>query len=372
MLRVEEVADPKRLNDFVDLPFRLYRSDPNWVPPLKNEVKTTLDPKKNPFWQHSSGKLYVALRDGVVVGRIAAMVDYNFIQFQEQKSGYFGFFESVDDFEVASALFQKAVEFNREKGMERFYGPMNPSTNDEVGFLVDGFGTPPYIMMTHTHKYYLDLAERFGFRKAKDLYAFYVDAAQAPIAYLERLSAMVKNRLKNLTVRPVRLADFGTEAKRIKEVYNDAWSRNWGFVPMTDAEFDDMAKRLKNLIVPELVLIAEIDGKPVGVSLGVPNYNEVLRHLDGRLGPLGFVKFLWYRNKIKTARLVIMGVRKDYRKAGIEAIFFLESFKEGQRRGYVGGELSWTLEDNDMVNRPIIKMGGKVYKTYRVYQYDIK
>lgn len=369
MVTVEEVISPKDLARFVEIPYRLYKNDPNWVPPLRSEVKSVLDKKKNPFWQHSEGKLFLARKNGEDLGRIAAMVDRNFIDFHNRKIGYFGFFEAIEDYEIAEALFQKTVEYQRAMGMERFYGPMNPSTNDECGFLLEGFVTPPFIMMTHTHKYYLDFAERFGFTKAKDLYALYVDAKDAPIEYLERIASMVKKRIRNLVVRPVNLKRFDEEIKRIREVYNDAWARNWGFVPMTSAEFEDIARRLKPLIVPGLVLIAEIDGKPVAVSLGVPNYNEVLIHLNGRLGLAGILKFLYYRGKIRQARMVIMGVKKEYRRSGIEAIFFLESFRVGKKLGYTGGELSWTLEDNDLVNRPSVKMGGKIYKKYRIFEY---
>ncbi len=372
MIKIEEVVDRRGLTRFVDLPFRLYCNDPNWVPPLKREVRSVLDTTRNPFWQHARGKLFLATKDDETVGRIAAIVDDNFVTFRNEKSGYFGFYESVDDFDVANLLYRAALDYNRSQGMSRFYGPMNPSINDECGFLADGFDTPPFIMMPHTHRYYLDLAERFGFVKARNLYAYYVDAAAAPYDYLARVGAMVRRRLPGLVVRPVNMKKFDEEVQRIKVVYNDAWSNNWGFVPMTEREFDDIAKRLKSLIVPELVLIAELDGKPVGVSLAVPNYNQVLARLNGRLGPVELIKFLIYRSKINEARVMIMGTRKAYRMMGIEAIFFYESFRFAQKAGYKGGEMSWILEDNVLTNRTIAKMGGRVYKTYRVYQYDIK
>ncbi len=371
MFEVEEVKDEKRLDQFVELPYHLYKSDPNWVPPLRSEVKFVLNRKKNPFWHHSTGKLYIAIKDREVVGRIAAIIDNNYINFHNEKAGYFGFFESINDYEVARALFNRALDFSKSQGMERVYGPMNPSTNDEVGFLLEGFDTPPFIMMTHTHRYYLDFAEQFGFRKARDLYAHYVDMNSAPFDYLERLVAFTRKRLPGLVIRPIQLKLLRRELELIKEVYNSAWEKNWGFVPMTDEEFDDMAKRLKPLVVPELVLIAELNGNPVGVSLGVPNYNEVLSKLNGRLGPIEVIKFLYYRKKIRQARIMIMGVKKEYRQMGIETIFFLESFKYGKKAGYKGGELSWVLEDNYLTNRAIEKMGGRIYKKYRIYQYEL-
>ncbi len=368
MISVIPVKTQKEFKTFVEFPYQLYRDDRYWVPPLRGEVNTLFDKAKNPFWNHAERQMFLAYRGKQLAGRICAIVDYNFIEFWEQKTGYFGFFECDDDEEAARALFEHVKNYHKDKGMEKFIGPMNPSTNDECGMLIEGFYTPPYVMMTHNPEYYLKLMDYAGLTKAKDLIAYYVDIKDAPWDYLERLGSIVRRRVHDLKVRPINLDDFKNEVNKIKEVYNDAWSRNWGFVPMTNEEIDMMAKNLKPLVKPELVLIVEIDGAPVGVSLGVPNYNMVLKKLNGRLGPIEMLKFLYYRRKIKEARLMIMGVKKEYRKMGLESIMFLETLRAGKQLGYTGGECSWILEDNYPTNNTIIKMGGKVYKKYRIYE----
>jgi hypothetical protein len=223
-------------------------------------------------------------------------------------------------------------------------------------------------MMTYTFEYYHKLAETAGLTKARDLYAFYMEAKSAPMERLERMCSAIRKRVKDLKVRAVNIDDFHNEVRKIQEVYNDAWRRNWGFVPMTDAEFSHIAKTLKDLLVPELVIIVEVDNAPVGVSLTVPNYNFILKKLNGNLNLPGMLKFLYYKNKIKEARLMIMGVKKDYQKLGLEGLMVLETLKAGMKLGYLSGELSWTLEDNYAVNNTILKMGGRLYKKYRVYQ----
>jgi hypothetical protein len=312
--------------------------------------------------------MFLVYRNKDVVGRVCAIVDYNFIEFWNEKTGYFGFFECENDPEAGIALFDSVRRFHKDKGMTKFVGPFNPSTNEEVGFLLEGYFLEPMIMMPYTFEYYHELAKAGGLTKAKDLYAFYIEAKNAPMERLEKMCSAIRKRVRDLKVRPVNLEDFHNEVKKIQEVYNDAWSRNWGFVPMTDAEFNHIAKTLKDLVVPELVIIVEIDNVPVGVSLTVPNYNFVLKKLNGNLNLIGMLKFLYYKNKIKEARLMIMGVKKDYQKLGLEGLMFLETLKAGMKLGFHSGELSWTLEDNHAVNNTIKKMGGRLYKKYRIYQ----
>jgi hypothetical protein len=368
MVTITRVQDDKELKEFVEFPYKLYKNDKYWVPPLKRDVFHLFDKSENPFWDHSEREMFLALRKGHIVGRIAAIVDRNYIKCWNEDTGYFGFFECEEDVEAAKALYGAARDFHREKGMNKFIGPMNPSTNEECGFLLDGYYSSPFIMMTYTPQYYHSLALTSGLTKAKDLYAYYVDTEKAPIEYLERITSIVRRRVPDVKVRTVNMKDFTAEVLRIREVYNDAWSKNWGAVAMTDAEFKLIAKNLKSLIIPELVLIIEINNVPAAVSLSVPNYNEVLKKLHGRLGPIEMLKFLYYKGKITEARLVIMGVRNEYRKLGLESFLYLESFKAGKRLGYKGGELSWTLEDNYEVNNGIKKMGGELYKQWRIYQ----
>ncbi len=368
MVSITKVTRKEELKQFVEFPYRLYKNDKYWVPPLKRDVYHLLDESQNPFWDHSEKELFLAIRDGRVVGRIAAIVDHNFIKVWKENTGYFGFFECENDVEAAKKLYGAVHEFQRSKSMDKYIGPMNPSTNEECGFLLVGYDSSPFIMMTYTPEYYHSLALASGLEKAKDLYAYYVDTKDAPVEYLERITQIVKKRVKGLVVRCVDMKHFDEEVMKIRDVYNDAWSRNWGAVAMTDDEFRQIAKNLKSLVVPELVLLAEIDGVPAAASLSVPNYNEVLKKLGGRLGPIEMLKFLYYKGRISEARLVIMGVRKQFQKMGLESFLYLESFKEGKRRGYKGGELSWTLEDNYEVNHGIMKMGGKLYKQWRMYQ----
>ena len=371
MISTIRVEDEEQLKQFVEFPYKLYEKDKYWVPPLKRDVYHLFDKSANPFWKHSERDLYLVYRNEHLVGRVAAIVDQNFIEFWKENTGYFGFFECEEDVEAAKALFDAVRNFQREKGMEKFIGPMNPSTNDECGFLLEGYYSSPVIMMTYTPEYYHELAKASGLVKAKDLYAYYVNTDDAPLEYLERICSIVRRRVHDMKIRCVNMKDFSNEVKKIQEVYNDAWSPNWGFVPMTDAEFKEIANNLKPLIVPELVFILELNNVPAGVSLTVPNYNEILKKVKGKLGPIGMLKFLYYRSKIKEVRLVIMGVRRQFQKMGLESLLYLESFKAGKRLGYKGGELSWTLEDNYEVNNGIKKMGGKLYKKWRMYQGSI-
>jgi len=368
MIEISPVKNEKELRLFIEFPYRLYKNNRYWVPPLKRDIYNLFDKRKYPFWEHSEREMFLVLRGKEVVGRVCGIVDYNFIEFWNEKTGYFGYFECENDTESAIALFEAVRKFHRDKGMEKFVGPFNPSTNEEVGFLLEGYFLEPMIMMTYTLEYYHKLVESAGLTKAKDLYAFYIETKNAPLEYLERICSTVRQRVRDLKVRPVNLDDFSNEVKKIKEVYNDAWSKNWGFVPMTDSEFNHIARTLKDLVVPELVIIVEIDNAPAGVSLTVPNYNFILKKLNGNLNLLGMLKFLYYKNKIKEGRMMIMGVKKEYQKLGLEALMFLETFKAGIKLGYTGGELSWTLEDNYAVNNTIVKMGGKLYKKYRIYQ----
>ncbi|UCG30835.1 MAG: N-acetyltransferase [candidate division WOR-3 bacterium] len=368
MISIVRVENEKQLKAFIEFPYGLYKDDRYWVPPLRKDMYHLFDVSQNPFWEHSERELLLAYRNEHLVGRIGAIVDRNFIDCWKENTGYFGFFECENDAEVARALYGTAEKFHREKGMSTFIGPMNPSTNDECGFLLEGYFSSPFIMMTYTPEYYHELALASGLTKAKDLYAYYVDTDDAPIEYLERITSIVRRRVPDLKLRAVNMKDFTKEVKKIREVYNDAWSPNWGSVAMTEAEFKEIAKVLKPLIIPDLVLIIEINNVPAAVSLSVPNYNEVLKRLNGKLGFIEMLKFLYYKRQITEARLVIMGVRKQFQKMGLESLLYLESFKVGKRLGYKGGELSWTLEDNYEVNNGIKKMGAKLYKKWRIYQ----
>ncbi|HUU56709.1 MAG TPA: N-acetyltransferase [bacterium] len=370
MITVEEVTSGRPFADFVDFPYALYRDDPHWVPPLKRDVKFTFA-AENPFWHHAERALFVARRDGAVVGRVAAIKDDDYIEFSGRPCGYFGFFECREDEEAAGALWDAAAAWLREKGLTEVIGPMNPSTNDECAFLVEGFDRPPYIMMTHNPPYYASLAEAYGFRKARDLFAFILDITPARLERLERVAARVRERNPGLVVRYVNLRDFAAELQLVRKIYNRAWEANWGFVPPTREEFESTAKRLKPLVVPTLVPIAFVDGDPAGFIVTVPNYNEVLARMGGSRGPVSLLKFLAGRRKIKSCRVMLFGICPEYRKRGLDAVLIASNNRAALELGYTEAEFSWVLEENEMTKGAAAMLGGRPYKRYRIYEKEI-
>jgi len=358
------------MKDFIALPFLVYKGDPNWVPKLNLDIKTTLNRKKNPFFEHAEAEYFIAREGLTPVGRIAAIIDHNYNKYHENKVGWFGFFESVDDPEVAKALFRSACGWLRERGMAEVMGPASPTLNDEAGILIEGFDQSPYIMMAYNLPYYSRLIEAEGFVKIKDLYAWHLSADTEPDPRVVRVVERVMKR-NRLTVRPLDMKDFRGELGRVKEIYNSAWERNWDFASMTEAEVDFMAQNLKPIIIPELIQFLEIDGKPVGVSIVVPDINRVLKDMNGRLFPFGIFKFLLNRKKVKEMRMFAMGVLPEYRGKGFDAVLNLAALKKGRELGVTGGELSWTLEDNHLINDSIAAMGAVLYKRYRVYRKDL-
>jgi hypothetical protein len=312
--------------------------------------------------------LFLANRGKEVAGRIAAIIDHSFIDFHQEKTGFFGFFESIQDPQVTGLLLSKAKDWVKGHGMEKMIGPMNPSTNDECGLLIDGFDSSPRLMMPYNPVYYNALLEGAGLMKAKDLYAYFVEQSTFVAGRLDRIATKLIRKEPNLRVRPINLRRLDEELRIIKDIYNHAWSRNWGFVPLTEAEIDDLAKNLKPLVVPDLVLFAYWQDEPVGFSVSLPDYNEVLKRLNGKLGPLGFLKFLYFSRRIDTVRVMLLGVKHAFQKRGVEGLLYYETFKRGIRKGYYAAECSWILEDNLLMQHGIEAMGGKRYKTYRIYE----
>jgi GNAT superfamily N-acetyltransferase len=364
-IRVEEALTRKQKDSFVKFPWVVYREDPLWVPPLLMERKAFINPKKNPFFQHAEVALFLALRNGKPAGRIAALVNHNHNSFHQDRVGFFGLFECINDQEVSQALLDRASEWLRRRGMEVMRGPASFSTNEEIGLLVEGFQESPMILMPYNPPYYAQLLEQYGFRKEKDLYAFIRTAEDMP----ERLYKLAeklkeKNRFK---VRKLKMAELKEEILRFKSVYEAAWERNWGFVPMTEAEIDHMASELKRILDPDLVFFVEVDDKIVGFSLTLPDVNQALKKVNGRLFPTGFIKLMYHFKKIDQVRVLLLGVAQGYRRKGIDAVLYLETFKEGVKKGYKRGEFSWILEDNEAMIRPLEAIGASLYKTYRVY-----
>ena len=364
------VKTKKELKQFILLPWKIYRNDKNWVPPLISERKDFLNPKKNPFFKHAEVNLYLAKKDNQVVGRVAGIVNHLHIQTHNEKVAFFGLFECINDYKVAKALLDTAKDWLKSKGMEKLRGPADFSSNEQWGFLLEGFDLPPVFMMPYNPKYYLEFMERYGLKKAKDLYAYRMDIDKRPPERIYKVAERVKKK-ENLVVRKVNLDDFENEVKKIKEIYNQAWSKNWGAIPMTDEEFAHMAKGMKKIADKDLLFIVEVDGKPAGFSLSFPNLNEALIKLNGRLFPFGLFKLLYYIKRIKSVRLITMGVSQKYQKIGIDTIFYTETFDNGVKKGYNGGELSWVLEDNVLMNKAIQLMNAKVYKKYRIYEGEV-
>lgn len=369
-IRIEKVTTKKDLKAFIKFPWEVYKGDPNWVPPLIMDVKEKLDKKKNPFFEHSEMELFLAYKDGKITGRIAAIVDDNHNEFHEEKVVFFGMYECFDDLETTQTLLDKVAAWGLERGMDTLRGPMNLSMNDECAFLLEGFDSPPMIMMTYNPRYYLDLMEQSGLVKAKDLYAFYMDATEAMVKKIQGIVNKIKKKT-NVTLRSMNMKKIDEEVEKIKYVYNNGWEKNWGFVPWTENEMDHMAKKLKTFSDPDIIIIAEEKGKPVGFAFALPNYNEVLIKLNGRLTPIAMLRFLIYRKKIESVRAVVFGILEEYRQTGLSYLLYAEFEKNVRRKGYKWGETSWQLEDNDAINRFVQSIGGEVYKKYRIFERSI-
>jgi GNAT superfamily N-acetyltransferase len=363
----------RTLREFVDLPFRIYAADRDWAAPLKSDVRWMLDTAKNPFWKHAQRTLFLARRDGKVVGRIAAIVDEEHNRVHEEKIGFFGFFESEDDRDVAIGPVPggRSVGARRAAGCSLLRGPVNPSLNDECGALVPAESDPgvPFIMMTYNPAYYLDLFAAAGYAKVKDLVAILAPVDDRSFERLKRVTDIVKKREKGrAVVRQIRMDKFDDDLAIVKDLYNRSWEKNWGFVPMTSDEIDAMAKKLKPILYPPWVLFVELDGKPVGFHLALPDYNLVLKELGGSLFPFGWLKFLLLKKKIDRVRTLALGILPEYRRRGFDALLYFEAVKEGVRLKYTAAEFSWLLEDNLDIQRPLEVFGGRIYRRYRIVE----
>ncbi len=371
-IEVVAISGKSGLKEFVKLPWSIYVNDPHWVPPLEIAVKELLDKKKHPFYANADAEFFVARRDGRTVGRIAAIIDRNHNKFHEENAGFFGFFEAIDDAEVAKALVNTAKKWVTERGAEFLRGPMNPSTNYECGLLVEGFDSDPMVMMTYNPRYYPALLEKTGLRKVKDLYSFVNTADGTDIERIGRVSDRAMKR-HNVTVRPVNMKDFQGEVERIWDVYNAAWEKNWGFVPMTKEEFFLQGKEMKQILKPEMVLVGEIAGRMIGFALALPDVNVALKPANGRLLPTGLLKILWYQRKIRAVRVLALGVVEEFRATGVAAGFYAALVRNARKLGFDGEcEMSWILEDNVLMTRSLELMGAKRSKTYRLYQMELR
>lgn len=360
---VETGGDLKR---FISFPYRLHRGDPLWVPPLRMDIRTMLSKEKNPFFQHADAQYFLAESpSGKVLGRIAAIHNRAHNEFQEDRVGFFGFFECADDQAAANGLFDAAAAWLEERGLDTMRGPASFSTNDECGVLVDGFDTPPTLLNPHNPPYYATLVERAGFTKAMDLHQYQTVSNQLP----ERLvrGARLLAQRRKITLRPLDKKRFYEEVNQIKPLYRAGWEKNWGFVPMTDAEIDHLAKQLKPVVVPELVVFAEREGKTIGFAVAVPDFNVALKtNPSGRLFP-GIVKILWASRKISRLRIMLLGLLPEYRNTGADALMSHWIWEKGYALGYRWAEAGWLLEDNQPMINALQRTGLEVYKTLRMY-----
>ena len=366
-LQIEPVRNKSSLREFIRLPWQIYRGDPNWVPPLLIEQRFLFNKAKHPFYEHGDVQPFLVRRNGRAVGRIAAIVNRAHNEFHNDTVGFFGFFESVDDDETAQALLRTAEDFVRARGLTVLRGPMNFSTNEECGLLYEGFDRPPVVMMTYNPRYYIRLLEDAGFQKAKDLLAYQMTRPDVS-ERLCRMGAALEKRT-HLKIRQINMKDFWGDVWRVRDIYNKAWENNWGFVPMTEAEFHKLAKDLKLIIDPSLVWFAEnSDGQPVGFSLALPDINQALAKVNGRLFPFGMFKLLRCKKHIDGVRVLAMGVIPEYRRRGVDAVFYWRTYEEGVKKGHTWGEFSWILEDNEPMKEAATMIGAKPYKTYRIYE----
>ncbi|MCF7792655.1 MAG: GNAT family N-acetyltransferase [Candidatus Cloacimonetes bacterium] len=369
MINVFPVETKKDLKQFIMLPFQLYKDDPYWVAPIISEQKKFFDPKKNPYYEHSEVQLFLAEKNGEIVGRISAQTNTQHNKFHEDKVGFFGFFECINDQAVANELIDEAYAWNKERGKDTLRGPMNFSTNDECGLLVDGFESSPFIMMTHNKPYYPDLLTKAGFAKSMDLLAYLIPRRPTP----ERLQRVV-NKLQErgrFTVRSLstKKKDLRKDLEMVFTVYTKAWERNWGFVPMTEKEFFHLIDSVIDIVMPEFFYLAFVEDDPVGFYVALPDYNQVIKKMKGKLFPFGIFHLLFGRNKIDAMRVVTMGVIKEYQGRGIDTVFYTRNFQianEHKKLDIKNAEMSWILETNTMMNRIATNLGGYVHKTYRV------
>ena len=368
--RVETAHDRKQ---FIRFAWKIYRNDPeldrNWVPPVISDYMKTLDTSSYPLYDHADLAMFTAWRDEKMVGTIAAIRNRRHNEIHEDKVGFWGFFECIDDQKVADALFDAAALWLRSKGLDAMRGPVSPSMNDQCGMLVRGYDSPPVFLMLYNPPYYNDLCKNSGHHVAQELLAWYIDQKSIDIERLRRIAGHVMKR-EGLTIRTLDMKRFDSEVERMRTIYNGAWEKNWGFVPMTDKEFDFLAKSLKPIANPHFVYFVEdSQGRTVGFSLSLPDINQALKHVNGNpFTPWGLVKYLWYKRNIRMVRTIVMGVLPEYRNKGVDSIMNAHIADYGGKHGVFASEMSWVLKSNEAMSKLAKVIGGKPYKEYVIYE----
>lgn len=370
-LTVIPVQTKREQKQFLTLPWQIYKGDPHWIPPLRQNQKELVGFAKHPFYEHSLGQAFLALRDGTPCGRVLAIVNNVHIEHYKERRGFFGFFESIDDTEVATGLFDAARGWLAEHDIQEVRGPMNPSMNYECGMLVEGFDSPPKFMMTYNRPYYGKLLEDYGFKKVEDMFAFWghVDMLDSLDKKLGFIIEEATRRFK-LNLRRMSKKNFGEEVRMFLRIYNDSMVGTWGFTPLSEAEIDHMAASMKHLIAPEMTTIAEVDGRPVAAAFSLLDYNPRIKKIDGRLFPTGFIRLIWNRRAIKTIRIIAANVIPEYQRWGLGLVIVARLLPDALEWGVTECEMSWVLESNHLSYASLKRGGAKLTKRYRLYDFD--
>lgn len=373
MVQIKKVTTKSDLKSFINFPYELYAGDEMYVPDLRLMQKETLDKKKNLVFKHADADYFMAVDEkGKVLGRIGAITNENYVKHWNENYGFFGFFDCVDDKKVSGALFDAAINWLKEKGVDGVYGPMNPTTNDTCGTLVEGFDTPPYVMMIHNKPYYDELIQASGFTKKMDLFSYQIQIKNFPKRYMQ-LAKNIEERLKKegIIIRQVNFKKIKEEAPKLQYIYNKAWEKNWGFIPMDDAEFQALAVELKMVTSPEFVYIAEDKGEPVAFIAILPDLNQITSKIrNGKLLPFNFLKLINFKKKVTRGRVLTLGLIESYRLKGIDTVMYAKCFEASTKSGYKEVEASWILENNTMMNRILQNIDADPYKRYRIYHLD--
>jgi GNAT superfamily N-acetyltransferase len=374
-ITVEPAGTKKELDTLIKFPYQHYRGsnapDNKWVPPLLMDEKNLFNKEKDPFYKHAEAENFICRLDGTIAGRISAIIDHEYIEYHKTKTGFFGFFECIDNQECADRLVKAASDWLKEHGMTRMIGPMNPSTNHMLGVLINNFETPPVVQMGYNYPYYDNLLLQSGLQKEKDLFSYIMSKDTLELSDKIKRVAEISQKRNRITIEHADLKKFDELVETIREIYNDAWGHNWGFVPWTKEEFKYLAKDLKLIINPELVFLAKIDGRPVGFALPIPDVNQIFIRMNGRLFPSGLFKLLFGRKNIDLIRVAAFGVREKYQNIGIDAIFIYYLYTRGVALGMKGAEFSWILEDNIKLRNLLENWGASHYKTHRIYGRDL-
>jgi len=370
-IEVKKVTNKSELNQFIRFPWQIYKDYKHWVPPLIMEQKKLLNKNKNPFFKDADADYFLAYKNGKIAGRIAAIKNDTHLKYHDDESGHFGFFECINDQSIADALFNTAKSWVKEKKLKFIKGPANPSSNDIYGMLVEGFDDSPRLLMPYNPEYYIQLCEGYGFKKAKDLFAWKIISEKILASEkLKRGQQLVKERY-NLKISQLKMKNFQKDLEKFKYVYNKAWAPNWGFVPMTEEQIDSMAKEMKPLAEPSLVLFGEIDGNLVGAALVMMDYNQIFKNMNGKLFPFNFIKLFSEKKKINWLRILTLGIIPEYQKRGLDTVFYWEILQRGIALNVHRGEASWVLEDNNMMNRGLELMNAERYKRYRIWECEV-